>query len=147
MKRCASARPCAHCVARVFNLLALLESSLGLSLRVPQSCMLAAYPPEAHYQRHFDSYGGRDIPRYVTVLLYLGWRPRSGGGRGRWPAGAAASAAHAASAARNSGTKRPKLTRARYHHGPAFGGGPPARLAGRELSQCSPNPKTGRESR
>ena len=72
--------PClAHCVARVFNLPALLESSLGLSLRVPQSCMLAAYPPGAHYQRHFDSYGGRDIPRYVTVLLYLGWRPRSGG--------------------------------------------------------------------
>ena len=26
-----------------------------------------------------DSYGGRDIPRYVTCLLYLGWEPRVGG--------------------------------------------------------------------
>lgn len=57
----------------------LLEEALGLSLRVPQTVMLAAYPPGAHYRRHFDSYGGRDIPRYITALLYLGWEPRKGG--------------------------------------------------------------------
>mmetsp|Transcript_22986 Transcript_22986/g.58510 ORF Transcript_22986/g.58510 Transcript_22986/m.58510 type:complete len:84 (-) Transcript_22986:115-366(-) len=26
-----------------------------------------------------DSYGGRDIPRLITVLLYLSWEPQSGG--------------------------------------------------------------------
>lgn len=30
-------------------------------------------------RRHFDSYGGRDIPRYITCLLYVGWRPQQGG--------------------------------------------------------------------
>ena len=43
------------------------------------SLACGADPPGAHYQRHFDSYGGRDIPRFVTCLLYLGWEPRVGG--------------------------------------------------------------------
>ena len=41
--------------------------------------MLAAYPPGARYRRHFDSYGGHDIPRFITCLLYLAWEPREGG--------------------------------------------------------------------
>ena len=41
--------------------------------------MLAAYPAGAYYRRHYDSYGGVDIPRRVTVLIYLGWSPRLGG--------------------------------------------------------------------
>ena len=52
---------------------------MGLELRVPQKLMLAAYPKGAHYRRHYDSYQGADIPRLVTVLLYLDWRPQRGG--------------------------------------------------------------------
>ena len=76
------ARDCptlARLVATLFNLPSLLEAELGLSLRVPQHIMLAAYPPGARYRRHMDSYGGRDIPRYLTCLLYVGWEPRQGG--------------------------------------------------------------------
>ena len=35
--------------------------------------------PGAHYRRHLDSYDGKDIPRIVTVLLYLVWEPRAAG--------------------------------------------------------------------
>lgn len=76
------ARDCPHLaqlVVRLFTLPQLLETALGLELRVPQTMMLAAYPPGAHYRRHFDSYGGRDIPRFVTCLLYVGWEPAVGG--------------------------------------------------------------------
>ena len=41
--------------------------------------MLARYPTGARYRRHLDSYAGRDIPRLVTALLYLAWRPQQGG--------------------------------------------------------------------
>eukprot|EP00966_Prymnesium_polylepis_P237661 5496826-Prymnesium_polylepis.1 len=51
--------------------------------------MLAAYPPGAQYRRHLDSYGGVDIPRFVTVLVYLGWEPQAGGElRAHLPGGA-----------------------------------------------------------
>ena len=39
----------------------------------------AADPPKAHYRRHLDSYGGEDIPRLLTLLLYLAWEPQCGG--------------------------------------------------------------------
>ena len=66
-------------IRATFNLPALFSEALGKDLRVPQSVMLAAYPPGAAYSRHKDSYDGFDIPRYLTVLIYLGWQPQVGG--------------------------------------------------------------------
>ena len=56
-----------------------LGPSLDLSVRVPQNVLLASYPPGALYHRHLDSYAGNDIPRLITVLLYLIWEPQRGG--------------------------------------------------------------------
>lgn len=67
------------CVRALEQLPQLLATQLGLELRVPQSVLLAAYPPGAQYRRHFDSYNGKDNPRVVTALLYLAWEPRKGG--------------------------------------------------------------------
>ena len=36
-------------------------------------------PPGAAYSTHLDSHGGRDNPRLVTILLYLGYDPARGG--------------------------------------------------------------------
>ena len=69
----------AHCIRTLLDLPAQLESQLQLPLRVPQQVMIAAYPPGAHYRQHLDSYDGVDIPRLITVLLYLGWEPAQGG--------------------------------------------------------------------
>ena len=33
----------------------------------------------ALYHRHYDSYDGKDIPRLLTVLLYLDYDPSEGG--------------------------------------------------------------------
>ena len=38
----------------------MLAPLLGLEMRVPQSVLLASYPPGAYYNRHLDSYDGRD---------------------------------------------------------------------------------------
>merc|ERR1711924_145254 len=58
-----------------------LETELRVSLRVPQLVMLACYPPGSHYRSHLDSYGGRDIPRLITILVYCNptWKPSDGG--------------------------------------------------------------------
>ncbi|KAL1512213.1 hypothetical protein AB1Y20_005476 [Prymnesium parvum] len=69
----------AYCVRSAFNLAGLLERELELELRVPQTVLLASYPPQAYYRRHLDSYAGKDIPRMLTVLIYLAWEPRTGG--------------------------------------------------------------------
>ena len=70
----------AACVDRLNSVpLQLLGAGLGLQLRVLQTMMLSCYPPGAHYRRHLDSYAGKDIPRIVTVLLYLVWEPRTAG--------------------------------------------------------------------
>ena len=45
----------------------------------PPQVLLASYPPNSYYRRHLDSYDGQDIPRMLTVLIYLGWEPRAGG--------------------------------------------------------------------
>ena len=47
----------------------------------PPSADLRARAPAApaHYRRHLDSYEGQDIPRLLTLLLYLTWEPREGG--------------------------------------------------------------------
>ncbi|KAL1528241.1 hypothetical protein AB1Y20_009599 [Prymnesium parvum] len=58
---------------------AAIATQLELPLRVPQTVLVAAYPEGAYYRRHLDSYDGRDIPRLLTVLLYLAWEPREGG--------------------------------------------------------------------
>ena len=63
----------------VYSLASLLEEQLHLPLRVPQTMMLSAYPPGALYRRHYDSYGGKDIPRLVTILLYLSYEPAQAG--------------------------------------------------------------------
>ena len=68
-----------HAVQCMWNLGGELETPLGLALRVPQVFLLASYPPGALYHRHMDSYDGKDIPRLLTVLLYLNWEPREGG--------------------------------------------------------------------
>ena len=70
------------CRQAIFSLPHELQSGLGDDLppmRVPQTLLLAAYPKGASYRRHFDSYAGRDIPRLLTVLLYLAWEPATGG--------------------------------------------------------------------
>jgi SM-20-related protein len=69
----------AVCFAALFALPKALEEALGTPLRVPQTMLLAAYPPGSFYRRHYDSYGGEDIPRILTVLLYIKWSPESGG--------------------------------------------------------------------
>ena len=46
---------------------------------MPQQILLASYPRGALYHRHLDSYGGEDIPRLISVLLYLGYSPAAGG--------------------------------------------------------------------
>lgn len=51
------------CVRSLWNLPALLGPRLGLAVRVPQTVLLASYPPGALYHRHYDSYDGKDIPR------------------------------------------------------------------------------------
>lgn len=63
-----------------------LEEKLGLQLRVPDTVMLTCYPPGACYKKHLDSYGGRDIPRKVTLLLYCNpnWLPSDGGALRVW---------------------------------------------------------------
>ena len=63
----------------LYSLPSLLEEKLGLPLRVPQTMMLSAYPAGAFYRRHFDSYEGKDIPRLVTILLYLAYSPARAG--------------------------------------------------------------------
>eukprot|EP00966_Prymnesium_polylepis_P219391 5075919-Prymnesium_polylepis.1 len=68
-----------RCVRALWSLPAQLQEELGLALRVPQTMMVARYPPGAYYRRHMDSYDGHDIPRLVTVLLYLVWQPQAGG--------------------------------------------------------------------
>mgnify|MGYP002630721698 CR=1 FL=1 len=68
-----------HCIRSVLTLPRQLAEALQLRLRVPQTVLLASYPPGAYYRRHLDSYAGKDIPRYLTVLLYLGWAPQEGG--------------------------------------------------------------------
>ena len=68
-----------HCVRSLWNLPTELGQALDLALRVPQLVLLASYPPGAHYVRHLDSYDGQDIPRLLTVLLYLAYEPRTGG--------------------------------------------------------------------
>merc|ERR1712194_27335 len=59
---------------RLSGLPFVLEESLGLRLAVPQSMMLACYPPKASYKKHLDNsslMGGHDdVPRKVTILLY-----------------------------------------------------------------------------
>jgi len=67
------------CVRSLWNLPALLGPRLGLAVRVPQTVLLASYPPGALYHRHYDSYDGKDIPRLLTVLLYLAYEPQKGG--------------------------------------------------------------------
>lgn len=69
----------ASAVRAVWSLPAQLAAALDLQLRVPQTMMLARYPAGAHYHRHLDSYRGEDIPRLLTVLLYLVWAPAQGG--------------------------------------------------------------------
>lgn len=69
----------AFCIRSMFNLAQLLTDELKLQLRVPQSVLLASYPPDSFYRRHLDSYAGEDIPRFFTVLIYLVWEPREGG--------------------------------------------------------------------
>lgn len=66
-------------VQRMWNLAAELAPPLGLAVRVPQVVLLASYPPGALYHRHLDAYAGKDIPRLLTVLLYLAWEPHEGG--------------------------------------------------------------------
>ena len=68
-----------HCVRSLWNLASTLSSALGMDVRVPQQVLLASYPPGALYHRHFDSYDGKDIPRLLTVLLYLCYEPKEGG--------------------------------------------------------------------
>lgn len=68
-----------HCIRSLWNLPGILSEALGKALRVPQTMLLASYPPGALYHRHLDSYDGKDIPRYLTVLLYLVWDPQRGG--------------------------------------------------------------------
>ena len=68
-----------HCVRSLWNLPAKLGPSLELDVRVPQVVLLASYPPGALYHRHLDSYDGKDIPRLLTVLLYLQYDPQEGG--------------------------------------------------------------------
>ena len=68
-----------QCITSLWNLPSLLGPKLGLAVRVPQTVLLASYPPGALYHRHFDSYSGTDIPRLLTVLLYLSWDPQQGG--------------------------------------------------------------------
>ena len=63
----------------LYSLPPLLEEELGLPLRVPQTMMLSAYPAGAFYRRHYDSYEGKDIPRLVTILLYLAYSPARAG--------------------------------------------------------------------
>eukprot|EP00747_Dinoflagellata_sp_TGD_P208234 gnl/TRDRNA2_/TRDRNA2_81747_c0_seq1.p1 gnl/TRDRNA2_/TRDRNA2_81747_c0~~gnl/TRDRNA2_/TRDRNA2_81747_c0_seq1.p1 ORF type:complete len:551 (+),score=108.65 gnl/TRDRNA2_/TRDRNA2_81747_c0_seq1:54-1655(+) len=86
-KRC----PCAYeVVRRICGMPLILEENLGLRLAVPQSVMLACYPPKASYKMHLDSYalqgGHEDVPRKVTILLYfnLGWTPKLGGQLRYW---------------------------------------------------------------
>ena len=69
-----------ECADRLYTIPQALTSAIaGLQLRVPQTMMLAAYPPNGFYRRHLDSYNGEDIPRKVTVLLYLLYQPQQGG--------------------------------------------------------------------
>lgn len=68
-----------HCIRSLWNLPSMLGPALDLQMRVPQTVLLASYPPGALYHRHYDSYGGKDIPRLITVLLYLIWDPQRGG--------------------------------------------------------------------
>ena len=49
-----------------------------------QKLLLASYPAGACYRRHYDSYDGVDMPRLVTVLLYLDWSPSKGGELRAW---------------------------------------------------------------
>ena len=57
----------------------LLQSELGLDLRVPSSVMCTCMPAGAAYKPHLDSYAGRDNPRLITCLLYLAYDPPTGG--------------------------------------------------------------------
>lgn len=69
----------AACVRALWELPGPLADTLGLSVRVPQELLIARYPPGAYYKKHLDSYAGADIPRIITVLLYLRWAPQRGG--------------------------------------------------------------------
>lgn len=77
-------------VRRISALPWVLEENLGLRLAVPQTVMLACYPPHASYKMHLDSYavqgGHQDVPRKVTVLLYcnVGWSEKVGGKLRTW---------------------------------------------------------------
>ena len=79
----------ARAVQGMWNLGVELGSGLDLSVRVPQVALLASYPPGALYHRHMDSYGGVDIPRLLTVLVYLSWEPQQGGTLRAYPPGGA----------------------------------------------------------
>jgi Rps23 Pro-64 3,4-dihydroxylase Tpa1-like proline 4-hydroxylase len=68
-----------QCIRALWNLPNMLAPLLDLEMRVPQVVLLASYPPGALYHRHLDSYDGKDIPRLITVLLYLQYEPRQGG--------------------------------------------------------------------
>lgn len=68
-----------HCVRAMWNLATTLGAGLDLDVRVPQLVLLASYPKGALYHRHYDSYDGKDIPRLLTVLLYLEHDPAVGG--------------------------------------------------------------------
>jgi hypothetical protein len=68
----------AGCVRALWTLPGPLAEALGVEVRVPQSLLIARYPPGA-YHKHLDSYAGNDIPRLITILLYLQWAPQRGG--------------------------------------------------------------------
>eukprot|EP00930_Biecheleria_cincta_P083082 TRINITY_DN72711_c0_g1_i1.p1 TRINITY_DN72711_c0_g1~~TRINITY_DN72711_c0_g1_i1.p1 ORF type:complete len:475 (-),score=83.30 TRINITY_DN72711_c0_g1_i1:139-1563(-) len=77
-------------IQRVVGLPVILEEELGLRLAVPQSIMVACYPPGASYKMHLDNYakqgGHDDVPRKVTILLYCnhGWSKPVGGHLRAW---------------------------------------------------------------
>eukprot|EP00933_Yihiella_yeosuensis_P038681 TRINITY_DN32610_c0_g1_i1.p1 TRINITY_DN32610_c0_g1~~TRINITY_DN32610_c0_g1_i1.p1 ORF type:complete len:542 (-),score=82.40 TRINITY_DN32610_c0_g1_i1:441-2018(-) len=88
-QRCPVIMEVAKLLAGVPNI---LETRLSCRLAVPQSIMVACYPPKASYKMHLDSYklqgGYDDVPRKVTLLLYcnVGWKPSMGGKLRTWPA-------------------------------------------------------------
>ena len=41
-----------------------------VAMQVPPQVLASAYPPEARYKRHLDSYGGHDNARQLTFILY-----------------------------------------------------------------------------
>ena len=74
------------CVRTLHNVAASLQTAMASTpMRVPLHVLAAWTPPGATYRRHLDSYGGRDNPRLLTILLYISWEPRTGGALRLYP--------------------------------------------------------------